>query len=456
MYELEEGFTLAGSLLIRNAQLRGNSRTVDLAVVGGKIVDIGADVARVDAPMIEADGKLLVPAFNDPHCHAAKSFYGEWAQLYSYAESALDLLEDIDGGLGGATPSAMADYDRQPNVAPIRQQWAFKQKASVEDVFERVCRVLDLALANGVLAMRLFCDVDSHVRLKEVEASLMARERYGDVMRLQVCAFPQEGIAADPESAGLMAQAMESGADVVGGIPWTEWTDDLARDHADFCFELAKRFDTPLHFLCDDTRDPTSRTLEYVAARTIQSGIQGRVCSSHNGALRYYDPHHARRVMDLVRNAGIVICSNSHVNFNGALTLAHDLVDLGVTVAVGQDDVDNFYYPFGRCDPLEWAWSMAHAGRFCYRQGIEQVFDMITSNSARAMGLDDYGIEIGKTANLVLLDATHPREALQYSSDRLHVISRGRNVASTRTDRRLLLDLDGPSERTPRHGQRTR
>jgi cytosine deaminase len=456
MYVRLEGCVVTGRLVIRDAQLRGVPVTTDVAIADGRIVEIGTGVACRAAPVIEADGRLLVPAFNDPHCHAAKSFYGEWARLYSYTEPALDPLDGMDGGFGGAAPSAMADYDRQPNVAPIRHQWAFKRRASVDDVFERVCRVLDLALSNGVLAMRLFCDVDSHVRLKEVEASLMARERYGDVMRLQVCAFPQEGIAADPESVGLMVRAMESGADVVGGIPWTEWTDELAREHADFCFELAERFDAPLHFLCDDTRDPTSRTLEYVAARTIRSGMQGRVCSSHNGALRYYDPHHARRVMALVRNAGIAICSNSHVNFNGAFTLAHEFVDLGVTVAVGQDDVDNFYYPFGRCDPLEWAWSMAHAGRFCYREGIEQVFDMITSNSARAIGLDDYGIEVGKLANLVLLDARHPREAIQYRSDRLHVISRGRPVASTRTNRRLLLDLEGPSEWAPQHGQETR
>lgn len=432
---------MTGSLLIRDAQLMGRSEVVDVAVGDGTIVDVGHDVRGVDGPVIEAGGKLLVPAFNDPHCHAAKSFYGEWARLYSYTEAAWDPLEGAAGGFDGATRSAMAGYENQPNVAPIQHQWAFKRRASVEEVFERVCRVLDLALSNGVLAMRLFCDVDSHACLKEVEASLMARERYGDVMRLQVCAFPQEGIAADPGSADLMARAMELGADVVGGIPWTELTDEHARGHADFCFELAQRFDAPLHFLCDDTRDPTSRTLEYVAARTMRSGMQGRVCSSHNGALRYYDPHHARRVIDLVRDAGIVICSNSHVNFNGAFTLAHEMVDAGVIVTIGQDDVDNFYYPFGRCDPLEWAWSMAHAGRFCYREGIEQVFDMITINSAEAMGLDGYGIEVGKPANLVLLDARHPREAIQYQADRLHVISRGQPVASTRTDRRLLVDL---------------
>jgi cytosine deaminase len=440
------------SLVVRNAQLRGARKPTDVVVIDGRITAVGGGRRSPNALELDAGGQLLVPAFNDPHCHAAKSFYGEWAHLYDYTESPIDPTEGLEDGLLERTPSAMADYDQQPNVAPTRSQWAFKLKVDVDDLAKRIGRVLELALANGVLAMRLFCDVDTRARLKEIEASLMAREIYGDVMRLQVCAFPQEGIAADPGSAELMVQAMREGADVVGGIPWIEWTDELARAHVDFCFELAERFDAPLHFLCDDTRDPTSRTLEYVAMRTIQNGMQGRVASSHNGALRYYDDHHANRVMNLVRNAGIVICSNSHVNFNGAFTRAHELTDMGVPVAIGQDDLDNFYYPFGRCDPLEWAWSMAHAGRFCYPEGIEAVFDMVTVNSAKAMGFDDYGIEVGGRADLVLLDARHPREAIQYGADRVCVLSGGRIVARTRTERELLIRSFGqPGQR---HGGR--
>lgn len=431
---------MTADLVVRNAQLRGERTLCDVVVSGGFITAIGPSGTAADRPSIEAKERLLVPAFNDPHCHAAKSFYGDWARLYDYIEAPIDPAEGLKDRLAASSPSAMAAYDQQPNVAPFSHQLAFKLEASVEDIFARISRVLELAIANGVLGMRMFCDVDSWVQLKEVEAALKARERYGDVMRLQICAFPQEGIAADPATAALMVQAMQNGADVIGGIPWTEVTDELAQEHVDFCFELAERFDASLHFLCDDTRDPTSRTLEYVAARTIQRDMQGRVASSHNGALRYYDKHHALRVINLVLNAKIAICSNSHVNFNGAFTLAHELTDAGVTVAIGQDDVDNFYYPFGRCDPLEWAWSMAHAGRFCYPEGIETVFDMITMNSAQVMGFEEYGIEVGNRADLVLLDAKHVREAIQFDSDCAYVISEGKVVARTRTHQELSID----------------
>src|SRR5438094_961634 len=163
-----------------------------------------------------------------------------------------------------------------------------------------------------------------------------------------------------------------------GGVPWIEWTDDLCKRHADFCFELAERFDAPLHFLCDDAKSAMARSLEYVASKTIQTGRYGRVASSHNGALSTYPDAHALKVMNLVRNAEMSISCNSQVNLLGALTRVHEMVDLGINVSLGQAVADNFYYPFGREDPLERACSMAHAGGFAYPRGIEQVFDMVT------------------------------------------------------------------------------
>jgi cytosine deaminase len=113
------------------------------------------------------------------------------------------------------------------------------------------------------------------------------------------------------------------------------------------------------------------------------------------------------------------------------------MVDHGINVSVGQDDLDNFYYPFGREDPLEWAWSIAHAGHFAYPRGIEQVFDMLTVNGARTLGLTGYGLDVGCRADLVVLDCAHPREAIQFQADRLHVITNGQRVAGTKRERWL-------------------
>jgi cytosine deaminase len=143
------------------------------------------------------------------------------------------------------------------------------------------------------------------------------------------------------------------------------------------------------------------------------------------------------KVINLIRDAEMNISCNSQVNLLGILTRVHEMVDHGINVSVGQDDLDNFYYPFGREDPLEWAWSIAHAGHFAYPRGIEQVFDMLTVNGARTLGLTGYGLDVGCRADLVVLDCAHPREAIQFQADRLHVITNGQRVAGTKRERWL-------------------
>ena len=426
---------MAFDLVIRGAQLRGAPELTDIGISEGLISEIAPRVTTESSEVIDAGGRLVVPGFIDSHFHIGKSFYGREAHRYDYRQPEWDppgLAERYQRRYR----SAMADYElRYENIIPIVKQWAWKEAYTVEDVARRIGEALTLGLGNGVVACRMFIDVDSFAGLTELKGALEAKRRFGGLMQLQICAFPQEGLDADPQTATLMNNAMELGADVVGGLPWIEWTDDLCKRHADFCFELAERFDAPLHFLCDDAKSAMARSLEYVASKTIQTGRYGRVASSHNGALSTYPDAHALKVMNLVRNAEMSISCNSQVNLLGALTRVHEMVDLGINVSIGQDDVDNFYYPFGREDPLEWAWSMAHAGGFAYPRGIEQVFDMITVNGARTLGLERYGLEAGCRADLVVLDCSHPRDAIQYQVDRLHVITNGRRVAGTKRER---------------------
>lgn len=424
-------------LVIREAQLRGHADLTDIAIQGGRIVAIRPALSVEGAEVIEAAGRLVVPGFVDSHFHIGKSFFGRDTHRYDYRR-AEEKPTELETRYRRRYRSAMGDLEvYHENVVPLVRQWAWKEAYTVDGVADRICEALSLGLSNGVTACRMFVDVDSYARLIEFEGALEARRRLGGLMQLQICPFPQEGLDADPETASLVEKAMQEGADVVGGLPHVEWTEDLCRRHVDFCFELAARFDAPLHFLCDDVADPMSRTLEYVAARTIQTGTYGRVASSHNGALTTYPDTHAVRVIDMIRDAEMNICCNSHVNLLGILTRVHELVDAGVNVSVGQDDLDNFYYPFGKEDPLEWGWSLAHAGHFAYPKGIEQVFDMLTVNGARTLGLEGYGLEEGCRADLVVLDCCHPREAIQFQVDRLHVISGGRRVGGTKRERWL-------------------
>lgn len=428
---------MAYDLMIRSAQLRGLPHLVDIGISDGHIASVAPELATDSNEVIDVAGRLVVPGFIDSHFHIGKSFFGRETHRYDYQQEEWNPAE-LAERYRHRYRSGMADLEiYHENVVPLVKQWAWKEAYTPEDVADRTCDALSLGLANGVVACRMFVDIDSYAKLTELEGALEAKRRFKDLMQLQVCAFPQEGLHSDPQTATLMVEAMERGADVVGGLPHVEWTDELCHKHADFCFELAARFGAPLHFLCDDVASPMTRTLEYVAAKTIEARYYGRVASSHNGALSIYPDAHAVKVLNMIRDAEMNISCNSQVNLLGILTRVHEMVDYGINVSVGQDDLDNFYYPFGKEDPLEWAWSMAHAGSFAYPKGIEQVFDMLTVNGSKTLGLKDYGLEVGCRADLVVLDCAHPREAIQFQVDRLHVITNGRRVAGTHRERWL-------------------
>ena len=418
---------MAYDLVIRSAQLRGLPHLMDIGISDRHIASVEPELVVDAAEIIDAAGRLVVPGFIDSHFHIGKSFFGRETHRYDYQQAESDPA-DLADRYRHRFRSGMGDLEvYHENVVPLVKQWAWKEGYTPGDVADRICDALSLGLANGVVACRMFVDVDSYAQLKELEGAVEARRRFGDLMQLQICAFPQEGLHSDPETESLMVQAMENGADVVGGLPHVEWTDELCHKHADFCFELADHFDAPVHFLCDDVASPMSRTLEYVAAKTIESRRYGRVVSSHNGALSTYPDAHAVKVLNMIRDAEMSISCNSQVNLLGILTRVHEMVDYGINVSVGQDDLDNFYYPFGKEDPLEWAWSMAHAGSFAYPKGIEQVFDMLTVNGAKTLGLKNYGLEVGCRADLVVLDCAHPREA---SSSRWIAFTSSRMVAA--------------------------
>jgi cytosine deaminase len=245
-----------------------------------------------------------------------------------------------------------------------------------------------------------------------------------------------------------MEQAMDLGADVVGGLPWYEYTDADMRAQVDFCFELAKKHDKDIHMLADDTDDAYSRSLEYLAYRTMQEGYEGRVAASHCGALAAYDHSHAEKVIGMVRDAGVTICSNAHISLvmdghsdrgqiRRGITRVRELVDAGVNVMSAQDDVHDPYYPFGRPDQLEVGQYMAHVAHMTYPSDIEKVFDMLGVNAAKAMRLQGYGTEIGDRADLVVIAADDVIDAMRRIPPRTLVFYGGRLQAESRLESTL-------------------
>jgi cytosine deaminase len=406
--------------IIRDVRLRGRDGSFDVAIEDDRIAAVEP---RIEAPADaehDGGGGLLIPGLINAHQHLDKCMLGD----------------------------VMRQNESQTLQEAVEITWDHKRNYTPEEIADRAAPVVEAAIVNGTTAMRGFADVDTIGGLVPVQGLLELKRRFEGLIHFEVVAFPQEAIIRDPGCDKLMEQAMDLGCDVVGGMPWFERLDQHVHEHVDFCLELAKRTGKDIHMLADDTDDPFSRSLEYLAIRTIEEGFQGRVTASHCGALAAYDDNHAARVIEMVREADISIASNTQISLvldgradrgliRRGITRVRELLDAGVNVLSAQDDVNDPYYPFGKPDQIEVGQYTAHVAQLTYLPELETVFDMITYNAARAMRLEGYGVEPGDRADLVVIDAPNVREALRLVPPRRLVFHDGRLMAESRLESTL-------------------
>jgi cytosine deaminase len=409
------------SVIIRNARLRGGKENVDIAIEGDRISAVGPRHPGRAQTEIDAGGRLVLPGLFNLHYHADKCLLGEI------------MRPNVSGTL--------------PEAIEITND--FKRKYDPAEVASRAVRTIEQGVKNGTTFFRLFCDVGTIGGLRAARGLLLARDKMKKYCRIQVVAFPQEGIVRDPGAAELMEEAIKEGCDVVGGLPWYEYTDEDARRHIDICFEIAMKRDLDIHMLVDDTDDANSRSLEYLARKTMREGFNGRVTASHCGAMAGYNDVYAAKVVDMVATAGVTISVNAHINLvcsaridrepkRRGIARVKELLARGANVVTSQDDVNDPYYPFGKPDPLECALMMAHVAQLTLPHELEQVMDMITVNAARAARVTDHGIAPNMRADLVVVDAPSVHEALRLQPPRLHVFKDGREVARSMAKQELL------------------
>lgn len=395
-------------LLIRDARLRGrDGERFDLGVRDGRIAAIETELAAEAPTVLEADGGLLTVSFANPHLHLDKVF-------------TLEMLDD----------AAMRDYHGETMGKAMT---AIERAASVKANYDRkwilrnVQRALEWALRYGNTHIRAFADVDSQAKLEGVAALIEAREQFAGRVELQVVAFPQDGVVREPGAAELVRQAMELGADLVGGIPWIEYSDADAQNHIDQMLAIAVAFDAGVSMLIDDAGDPGLRTLEMLALKTIELGWEGRVLAHHARAMALYPKPYFQKLASMLRRAQIPIVSDPHT---GPLhARVSELREEGVLVCLGQDDISDAYYPFGRNNMLEVAFLASHMLWMTGRQQMEQLYDMVTIDAARAMGIEGHRLEVGNPANLVLLEQPDVAEALRFHAEPRVVISQGSVVS---------------------------
>jgi cytosine deaminase len=405
-------------ILLRDVRRRGDARPVDLAIDGREIVQAGPGLDVEARLQLEGEGSLALPGLVNAHQHLDKTLIGD----------------ELRPGMWGGW-ATLRDVNRR-----------HRETYTVESILTRAEQVVEMALANGTTRIRAFTDIEPIAGLTGTRALVALRERYAGEVEIQVAAFPQDLLYANDGGERLLEEAVDAGADVVGGFPSGEATDDRMRRHVDFCLALAQRRDRDVHMLLDDSDDPAHRSLEYLALRTIETGWEGRVTVGHAGALSAYDQTHAMNVIERVRDAGISVCVNAHISLvlqgredrgrvRRGTTRVGELLAAGVNVLAAQDDVDDPYYPLGRADQLEVAAYTAHVCHLVWPDELETVMDMVGPNAARALRIeDDYGLEVGDRADVVVVGAPDVRRAIAEQPPRRYVISHGRLVSERRVE----------------------
>lgn len=394
-------------ILIGNARLRGASRPTSIAIRSGRIAAI-QDSPSADARVeIDARDRLVTESFVNPHLHLDKVY-----TLPMLDEEALRAYH------GGSMEHAAAAIDLASRVkARYEQSW----------IVENVRGAVREAVRFGTTHIRALGDVDTKAKLEGVKALIQAREEFRGVVEIQVVAFPQDGVVREPGAAELVHQAMELGADVVGGIPWIERSEGDMRRHIDEMFAIAREFDRPVSMLVDDAGRSDLHTIEMLAEKTIEEGWHGRVLAHHARAMALYPEERVRKVAALLREAHMGIVTDPHT---GPLHVpVRTLLDESVLVCLGQDDISDAYYPYGRNNMLEVAFLASHLLWMTTSADMEKLYDMITVDAAKAIGIQDHELKVGAPANLVVLNAPSVLEAFRSHEPPAYVISIGKMVA---------------------------
>ena len=400
-------------LIIRNANLPDGRTGIDIAIAKGLIAEVAAKLDATARREIDATGRLASPPFVDSHFHLDSTLtYGR-----PWVNASGTLLEGIE--LWGE----------------------LKPDLTVEDIKARAIKLCHWAIARGTLAIRSHVDV-SDDRLLAVRALLEVREEIKPYIDLQLVAFPQDGYLRYPGSADNLKQALELGVDVIGGIPHFERTmADGAASIKSLC-ELAAERGLQVDMHCDESDDPHSRHIEMLTFQTQRLGLHGQVVGSHLTSMHSMDNYYVSKLIPLMAEARMHLVANPLINITlqgrhdtypkrRGMTRVKELMEAGINVAFGQDALLDPWYSFGSHDMLEVAHMGLHVAQMTGVDQMRQIFETVTYNGAKAMGLEGYGLEPGCRADIVILQAANVHEALRLKPARLFAIRRGKIIAQT-------------------------
>ncbi|WP_298962677.1 amidohydrolase family protein [uncultured Roseibium sp.] len=411
-------------LLVKNANLPDGRTGVDIACRNGRIEAIETGIAAEAQTVIDAADNLVSPPFVDSHFH-------------------------MDATLSLGLPR----MNRSGTLLEGIALWGeLKEILTVDAVVERALKYCDLAVSQGLLAIRTHVDVCDD-RLTGVKGLLEVRDRVKDYIDLQLVAFPQDGLYRSPNAEANLLTALDMGVDIVGGIPHFERTmDDGARSVRRLC-EVAAERGLMVDMHCDETDDPMSRHIETLAYETQRLGLKGRVAGSHLTSMHSMDNYYVSKLLPLIAEAEVHAIANPLINITlqgrhdtypkrRGQTRVPEMRSYGINVAFGHDCVMDPWYSMGSGDMLEVASMGLHVAQMTSREAIRYCFDCVTSHPAKAMGLEDYGLAKGCKADFVMLQARDAIEAIRLKATRLAVVKGGKVIATTPA-RQAQLTLQG-------------
>ena len=386
-------------MLIKSIHIENEKKLQDIRIENGCFREIGILEARSGEEIIDFEGKLLLPPFIESHVH-------------------------LDTCLTAGDPV----WNMSGTLFEGIECWSKrKEKLDRNDIRDRVGKAVQMYKDNGVQYIRTHVDV-TDPDLTAMKAMTELREEYKDFVEIQIVAFPQEGILSFPNGKDLLTEAVKMGADAVGAIPHFEFTREYSVESIDFAMKLAADNDKLVDVHCDEIDDEASRGLETVAARAYELGLFDKVTASHTTAMHSYNNAYVLRLMRLLKMSRINFVANPLVNTHlqgradtypkrRGVTRVKELMEAGINVSFGHDDIFDPWYPLGTGNLRDVVFMGLHV---CQMMGYEDIlnsYKLISSNAAKTLNVSDrYGIDTGKPADFIILDASDYYDALNRNS----------------------------------------
>ena len=402
-------------MLVKNVHIHNREGLWQTLIEEGKISRIFPqyEVFNYSGEILDGEEGIIYPPFVEPHIH-----------------------------LDATQTAGQPNWNQSGTLFEGIERWAERKSLlSHEDVKSRAWKTLKWQIANGVQYVRTHVDV-SDPTLTALKAMLEVKKEIAPWVDLQIVAFPQEGILSYPNGEKLLDQAMEMGADVVGGIPHFEFTREYGVESMHIAFDIARKYNKQIDIHCDEIDDEQSRFVETVAALALKYDMGEKVTASHTTAMHSYNNAYASRLFRLLKMSKIHFVANPLVNIHlqgrfdtypkrRGVTRVKEMLKNNINVCFGHDDVFDPWYPLGTANMLQ----VLHMGlHVCQLMGYGQINDglkLVTENSAKALGLADYGIKEGNSANFIVLPAENGFDAVRRQVPTHYSIRHGKVISET-------------------------